>query len=46
MAYSEAQRAKIEAWCLANDYELVSIHTDAGLSGGRADNRPGFSRSR
>lgn len=36
----EAQQAKITAWCLANDYELVEVFTDAGLSGGRADNRP------
>jgi site-specific DNA recombinase len=35
-----AQKAKIEAWCLANDVELIASHTDAGLSGGRADNRP------
>ena len=36
----DAQRAKVAAWCLANDYELVEVFTDAGLSGGRADNRP------
>lgn len=36
----DAQRAKLEAWCTLNGYELVSVHTDAGLSGGRADNRP------
>lgn len=29
----DAQKAKLAAWCLANDYEL---------SGGRADNRPGL----
>ncbi len=38
----EAQQAKLTAWCTVNDYELVAIHTDAGLSGGRADNRPGL----
>ena len=38
----EAQRAKIEAWCAANGYELVAMHEDAGLSGSRADNRPGL----
>ncbi|AMV32779.1 DNA-invertase hin [Pirellula sp. SH-Sr6A] len=38
----EAQRAKIAAWCLANDVELLDIQTDAGLSGGRSDNRPGL----
>lgn len=38
----EAQRAKIAAWCIANDVELLDIQTDAGLSGGRSDNRPGL----
>ena len=36
----DAQRAKIEAWCMANDYELAHVFVDAGLSGKRADNRP------
>jgi len=36
----EAQQEKINAWCLLNDYQLVSVHVDAGLSGKRADNRP------
>lgn len=38
----DAQRAKIAAWCTANDAELVQVYVDAGLSGGRADNRPGL----
>jgi site-specific DNA recombinase len=38
----EAQRARIEAWCIANGYELVGLHMDAGISGKRADNRPGL----
>ncbi len=38
----DAQRAKIEAWCVVNDYELVEVFVDAGLSGCRADNRPGL----
>jgi site-specific DNA recombinase len=38
----DAQRAKLAAWCLVNDCELLATHTDAGLSGGRADNRPGL----
>lgn len=38
----DAQEAKIKAWCLLNDYSLVNIFVDAGLSGGRADNRPGL----
>ncbi len=36
----DAQRARIEVWCAANGYELTTVHSDAGLSGGRADNRP------
>jgi DNA invertase Pin-like site-specific DNA recombinase len=36
-----AQRARIAAWAQANDAQLADIYTDAGLSGGRADNRPG-----
>ena len=38
----DAQEAKIKAWCLLNDYNLAEIFVDAGLSGGRADNRPGL----
>lgn len=33
----EAQKAKIEAWCLLNDYELESIYEDAGISGTKSD---------
>lgn len=36
----DAQRARIEAWCIANGYRLTAVNVDAGLSGGRADNRP------
>ena len=36
----DAQKARIAAWAQANDVELVNVYTDAGLSGGRADNRP------
>lgn len=36
----DAQRAKVEAWCLANDVELTGMFVDAGVSGKRADNRP------
>jgi site-specific DNA recombinase len=35
-----AQRDRIEAWCKANGYDLITLHVDAGLSGKRADNRP------
>lgn len=38
----EAQRARLEAWAAANGADLVAVHVDAGLSGGRADNRPGL----
>ena len=36
----DAQRAKVAAWCELNEYHLADVHTDAGLSGKRADNRP------
>jgi DNA invertase Pin-like site-specific DNA recombinase len=36
----EAQRARIEAWCLANDVQLGGLFIDAGISGKRQDNRP------
>ena len=36
----EAQQAKAEAWCVANDVELSAVFMDAGISGKRADNRP------
>ena len=38
----DAQQARIRAWCEANDYTLVGLHVDAGLSGCRSDNRPGL----
>ena len=38
----EAQQERIKAWALANGYELAAMQIDAGLSGGRADNRPGL----
>lgn len=38
----DAQRAKLTAWCFANDYQMLEVFVDAGLSGGRADNRPGL----
>ena len=36
----EAQRARIEAYCLLNELELAAVFVDAGISGKRADNRP------
>ena len=41
----EAQQAKIEAWCLANDYQLVEVFTDAGISGKAVDNRDGLQQA-
>ena len=38
----DAQRAKIEAWALLNDYELAAVHVDAGISGKGMANRPGL----
>jgi site-specific DNA recombinase len=36
----EAQESRIRAWCSLNDYDLLYVKVDRGLSGGRADNRP------
>jgi len=38
----DAQRERITAWCMANGYALGEVFVDAGLSGGRSDNRPGL----
>jgi DNA invertase Pin-like site-specific DNA recombinase len=38
----EAQEERFRAWCVANGHDLGGIFTDAGLSGKRADNRPGL----
>lgn len=38
----EAQRARITAAAAAAGLELAAIHADEGLSGKRADNRPGL----
>jgi len=38
----EAQEAKLRAWADLNGAESVTIYRDAGLSGKRADNRPGL----
>ena len=37
----QAQEAKIKAWCIANNYPLVDVFRDEGISG-KAVNRPGF----
>jgi len=38
----DMQRAKIAAWCLVNDYELLdcNVFVDAGISGKQMKNRP------
>jgi DNA invertase Pin-like site-specific DNA recombinase len=41
----EAQEARIRAWAAANGYTLAAVHRDAGLSGKRADNRPGLQQA-
>jgi site-specific DNA recombinase len=38
----DAQAARIRVWCEANGYELTEIWSDAGISGRRADKRPGL----
>ncbi len=38
----EAQKARIQAWADASGYELAAVYVDEGLSGKRADNRPGL----
>ena len=41
----DAQTARIRAWCDCNGYSLADVFTDAGISGKRADNRPGLRRA-
>jgi site-specific DNA recombinase len=38
----EAQGERVKAWAAAQGYTLLAVHVDAGLSGKRADNRPGL----
>jgi len=38
----DAQAARAEAWCQVNGYTAAGCYQDAGLSGSRADNRPGL----
>ncbi len=35
-----AQKARIEAWAMANGMHLAAVHVDAGISGAKATNRP------
>jgi len=41
----DAQRAKIEAWCQLNEFELLGVFADEGISAKRADNRPELQRA-
>ena len=41
----EAQKAKIEMWCKANDCELVEVFVDAGISGKSMDKRQGLQKA-
>ncbi len=38
----DAQRTKITAWAVANDYQLAAIYEDAGITGTSLDKRPGL----
>lgn len=38
----EAQRARIQAWCEVNGYELANVFVDAGVSGKSMDKRQGL----
>ena len=38
----EAQTARIKAWASANGYTLLAVEVDAGISGCKAENRPGL----
>ena len=38
----DAQQERTKAWVTANQYDLGEIYVDAGISGKRADNRPGL----
>jgi len=41
----EAQKSKIKAWCELNDYELVGVYEDAGISGKNMTKRPGLNEA-
>jgi site-specific DNA recombinase len=41
----DAQQERLRAWATAHGYELRATEVDAGLSGGRADNRPALQRA-
>ena len=41
----DAQQGRIRAWCEANGHDLAPVEVDAGLKGGRADNRPALQQA-
>lgn len=41
----DAQKARIEAWSVANGLTVAEVFTDAGISGKRADNRPALQQA-
>ena len=41
----EAQREKIKAYAALHELELIAVHADEGISGKRADNRPGLQKA-
>ena len=41
----DAQKARIEAWALANETTLVGFFEDAGISGSRTENREGLQKA-
>jgi len=41
----DAQERRIRAWCEAQEITLETIYIDAGIGGGRADNRPQLQRA-
>jgi DNA invertase Pin-like site-specific DNA recombinase len=38
----EAQETRLRSWAAGQGLDVAGVHVDAGLSGGRADNRPGL----
>jgi site-specific DNA recombinase len=38
----QAEEARARRWAEVNGYQVVGVHTDAGISGKRAENRPGL----
>ena len=41
----EFQESKCRAYCEAKGFDVLALYRDAGLSGKRADNRPGFQQA-